>query len=114
MSPANSNPDQGTRQLVTQATDITTATTLHAREGQITTQAAAAIANAEDSFVLTNRFITPASVVALGFTYAGSGACSYRSSRTCRCAFRVPLRSHWETTGNPSRLTRAQPCLTRR
>ena len=73
--PANSNPDQGAVQLVAQATNISTGVTLHAKSGQITTQAAGAIANAEDSFVLTNRFITPASIVACGFTYAGSGAC---------------------------------------
>ena len=73
--PDNSNPDQGVVVTASQGTNISTGVTCHAKRGQITTQAAAAIANAEDSFVLTNRFISPTSVVACGFTYAGSGAC---------------------------------------
>ena len=73
MSPANSNPDQGARQLVAQATNISTAVTLHAIRGSITTQGADAVANAENEFALTNRFINPGSVVVCTSTYAGGG-----------------------------------------
>lgn len=63
----------GVIQTVAQATNIGTATTLNARRGQLTTQAADAAAAAENDFTFTNSFIRATSVVVLSFTYGGAG-----------------------------------------
>ena len=72
----------GGKVLVSQATDITTGVTCNGRYGQITTQAMAAIAGAEDEFVLTNSFITPTSVVLLGFATASAGTPMMQAVKT--------------------------------
>lgn len=63
----------GGKVLVSQATNISTGVTCNGRYGQIVTQAMDAAAAAENEFVLTNSFITPASVVLLGFSTTSGG-----------------------------------------
>lgn len=63
----------GPVQTAAQATNISTATTLNARRGQITTQGADAAAAAENEFTFTNSFIGVHSVVVTSFTYGGAG-----------------------------------------
>ena len=63
----------GGKVLVSQSTNISTGVTCNGRYGQIVTQAMDAIAGAENEFVLTNSFITPTSVVLLGFSTASNG-----------------------------------------
>ena len=56
-----------------QGTNISTGVTCNGRYCQITTQTAGAAAGAEDSFVLTNSFIKPTSIVLVSFATASGG-----------------------------------------
>ena len=92
--PNNSNPEQGAVILAAQGTNISTGVTCHAIRGQVTTQGMDAVAGAENEFVLTNRFITPGSIVVgnlvtasagtpiLGFSKLAAGSCTVTLTNT--------------------------------
>ncbi len=56
-------PDINALVTVTQATDISTGVTCHARHGQITTQAMTAAAAGEHAFIVTNNRVSAGSII---------------------------------------------------
>lgn len=88
-----------------QATNISTAVTLNARYGQITTQAADAAAAAENEFTLTNSFITPTSVILATFATASNGTPMLQINKTAAGSATVTITNLHAATALDAALT---------